>query len=356
MKDDDEGWVRALEIAPPAMEGPVQDQLEELRLRAAGIAPREEPGREKEKEAKEKVKEKAQEVSSEASSSKKKRKKKRSKRKKREKDDPAAEKKELTSGRHPVKASKKDVPELFGGTGLDPRSRERKRVLRKAQKYVTRKGNKKRSRSSRSSSSEGSSHTSPDGPDVEGVFTESKKARAVAERYPGALAWETLVAMRRSLLVATGEEQEEQSLRPTALLYYRYQVAPKVAGPQAREMVNLSSAIDCLLRGQAAQCLDILCQRLKSQESSTQGVHWAVGQQMEIPEPAVSSLAARPELEAAQKQTYAESKTKYMAQRDGGGGKKGDAKGKSKSKGDRFDSQKGDNRGKKAEGKGNEKK
>lgn len=162
--------------------------------------------------------------------------------------------------------------------------------------------------------------------------------------------------MRRSLLHSAGEEQEAQALRPTAMLYFRYQLAHKVVGPQHREMVNLCSAIDSLLRGQPSQCLDILCQRLKAQECNTQGIHWAVGQQMEIPEPATGSLAARPELEEAQKQTYAESKAKWQAQRDGSQGKKGDGKGKSKSgKFERGENNKGE-RGKKGDGKNAEKK
>lgn len=353
--DDEEGWVGGLEAAPRAPEAEAEDQLRGLRHRAAGLAPVDARGGVQDQPERDKEKDKAEKVSSSGSSRRKRKKKKAKKKKEKSKEE---KEKELLSGKHPLKASKKEVQSLFAGTGLDSRVKERRRVLRLAQRYATRKDNKKkRSRSSRSSDSEESSASTVEDHGLEGVFTESKKARAIAERYPGALSWETLVAMRRSLLSSTGEEQEEQMVRPTALLYFRYQLASRVAGPQARELVNLTTAIDCLLRGQAAQCLDVLCQRLKAQEASIQGVHWSVGQQMEIPEPATGPLAARPEIEAAQKQSYAESKTKWAAAQSGSpSGKKGDYKGKGKGKADRGEHPKGENRGKKGDGKAAEKK
>lgn len=140
------------------------------------------------------------------------------------------------------------------------------------------------------------------------------------------------------------------------MLYYRNQLAARVGGPQGREMVNLATAIDCLLRGQVAQCLDVLCQRLKSQEAGVQGMHWSIGQQMDIPEPGLGALAARPEIEAAQKESYADSRTSWMAQK--GGTKKGDGRGKGKGgKYDRADNSKGgDKQNKKGDSKGSEKK
>lgn len=75
----------------------------------------------------------------------------------------------------------------------------------------------------------------------------------------------------------------------------------------------------------------------------------------EIPEPGAASLTARPELEAAQKESYAEARTQWFSQKSGG--KKGDSKGKNKGgKFDRGENAKGDKQGKKSEGKGNDKK
>ena len=100
----------------------------------------------------------------------------------------------------------------------------------------------------------------------DGVFSEETKTRALGERYPGALAMETLMLMR-NLLATAGEEGEEQSTRPIALLYFRSALSRKCSGAQARELLNISSAIDALLRARPAQALDILCQRLKAQET-----------------------------------------------------------------------------------------
>eukprot|EP00438_Fugacium_kawagutii_P021704 Skav224770 [mRNA] locus=scaffold1604:637006:638454:- [translate_table: standard] len=345
----EEDWVTSLEAVSPAVALGEEDQLASLRARAAGLAPRLDAAEVARERGPGRPEDKKEEASSEGKSKKKKRKKKEKKSKGKEDEDDAS----LVNGRHPVRASKKSLATLFAGTAMDPSQKTRKRVLRKAQKFAERKSSKRKKSKSSGDSGSSTSESSGERDALEGVFTEAKKARSIAERYPGALAWETLSAMRRSLLHTTGEEETEAMVRPTALLYYRYQLANRVSGPQSREMVNLATAIDHLLRGQPAQCLDVLCQRLKAQEAGVQGVHWAIGQQLEIPEPGSSSLAARPEIEAAQRESYADSKTQWYSQK--GGGKKGEGRGKGKGgKSEKGDNQKGDR--KKGDGKTAEKK
>ena len=118
----------------------------------------------------------------------------------------------------------------------------------------------------------------------------------IAERFPGSLSYETLSTMRKSLLSTAGEEEQEQSTKPIAVLYYRQVLAKKTAGAQSRELLNLATAIDLLLRGRASHALDVLTQRLKAQESVSQGTQWSVAQRIEVPVAEHTSLLQRSEL------------------------------------------------------------
>lgn len=252
---------------------------------------------------------------------------KKKKKKKKEKKD-----KHILDGRHPGLAGQKAAQEVFGGTALDPRERVRRRVLSKAQKFVSSKRSKSTSGSSNSSSSSSSSLEEVKG--LATVFAEETKIRGVAERYPGALAMESLASMKRSLLTAAGEEQEEGTLKPVALLYYRSVLSKRASGPQAREMLNLSTALDLMLKGRIASAADVIAQRLKAQESVAQGTHWAIAQRLEIPPSEAEGLVARTELQQAQKEDYADARARWRSQSASQG--KGEAKGKGKwQKGDR---------------------
>lgn len=253
---DDEPWTTNL-MTPPREE---VDELAALRARGAGQndgggdlgAELGHPGRQSEESARKKDKKK------------KKKKKERSK-----------EEKQI-SGKHPARAVQKDVTTLFAGTALDPKERVRKRVMRAAQKYAAKK-RAKQSSSSSGSGSTSSSTTSDEGlTTAEGIFAEETKTRAIGERFPGALALETLTMMRQNLLATAGEEGEQQTTRPIALLYFR-NLGRKASGAQARELLNIACALDSLLRGRPAQTMDILCQRLKAQEAVLGGTNWAFG-------------------------------------------------------------------------------
>lgn len=105
----------------------------------------------------------------------------------------------VLNGKRPSRAVQKDHQAMFQGTGLDSRDKVRRRVLRRAKKYAS----KKRARSSSSSDSGSSSSSSTVDPqplESESVFLEESKARTIAERCPGALAMEGIASMRRALL------------------------------------------------------------------------------------------------------------------------------------------------------------
>ena len=76
--------------------------------------------------------------------------------------------------------------------------------MRAAQKYAAR----KKAKQSSSSSGSGTSSTSTTSDEgllaTEGVFSEETKTKAIGDRYPGALALETLMLMRQSLLARGG--------------------------------------------------------------------------------------------------------------------------------------------------------
>eukprot|EP00435_Cladocopium_sp_Y103_P016736 s21_g4.t1 len=332
----EEGWVTSLQTAEGALE---EDQLAGLRRRGEALevpaVPGATPKRSKSPEATEEKKEKKK------------------KKQKKEKDKET----EVVSGRQASKAGQKELKELFAGTGLDPKEKVRRRVVKRAQKYIA----KKRSRRSSSSGSEDGSRSSSTSSttganNTEGVFTEETKARALGERFPGTLALETLGSMRKSLLTTAGEDGESQTTRPVALLYFRNVLSRKTTGPQARELLTLSTAIDALLKGRPAHAVDILCQRVKSQEAVADGTHWAIAQKVELAEAEATALIARGELREARRESYLDSRTQWQSQANSQG--KGQPKGKNKGKQGKEDAPREDRKdeGRKGKGKTSEKK
>ena len=163
---------------------------------------------------------------------------------------------------------------------------------------------------------------------------------------------ETLLSMRRQLLTTSGEDGEEHTTRPVALLYYRSVLSRRVSGPQARELLNLATAIDALLKGRPALTLDIMCQRLKAQEAVANGTAWAVAQKVELASSEAAALIARGELQTAQRESYLDARARWQAQSTSPA--KGNQKGKEKGKSDKDSSMKEDKRedAKKEKGKG----
>lgn len=252
---------------------------------------------------------------------KKKEKKVRKEKRKREDSESGDSSMEKLSGRRPLLASVKKVKSLFAGTGLDGKERVRRRVNHRARKFL-KKGKKDKSSSSQSStSSESRSHQEEDLRD--GVFMETSKAKAVAERYPGVLAQEALQTMGDQLLHERGESSGAANVRPTAFPYYRQQLARKLNGPASREAATLAMSMDFLMKGRPSHAMDVLAQRLKSIEASASGSHWQVCQRMELVPPEQMQIARPVEIRGAQKETYDEARTQWLSTLAPGGKGKG---------------------------------
>lgn len=315
-----------------------EDELAELRRRSAEMAPVI-PGVGKDRRKDEDSEEKE------------------GKKKKKPKKERSKKEKARLSGKRPVSACQKELGAVFGGTGLDPKDRIRRKVLKKARKYLSKKG-RGSSSSGSSSDSESRSKSESTGDAMEereGLFNESNKVRSVAEKYPGALCCEAIRHMRENLMTEEGEEVQSMGPRPVAVKYYRQQLQRRASGPVARDMLNVASALDLILKGKIANAADLLAQRLKSSEATLGGTHWTVSLRMEVPQPENSTIAQKTEVHQAQKENYSESRVAYLASL--GPGRKMDEKG-GKGKGERGVKGKWDNpskgeKGEKGKQKGN---
>ena len=245
----------------------------------------------------------------EKSEAKKKKKKKRRSEERGRSPEKSKEKIDLKSG------ARKELKEVFGGTGLDPDPRFRRRYAVKAQKKT-----KKRKRDSYStgSSSSGKTTTSES---VE-VFEEQQKVRRLSKRAPGVLAALAMREMQTSLLTATGGiwQQDQTAIQPLAVQYFRQSLAPRLQGGPGREGLTLCWAIDLALQGRMAECVDALVQRLKSVEMVSQGSAWQIAQRLEVLPPERPLLSSRGEAKEAIREQKEEQKTRNEA-----------SKGKSKS-------------------------
>eukprot|EP00438_Fugacium_kawagutii_P017193 Skav204496 [mRNA] locus=scaffold1457:91869:106236:- [translate_table: standard] len=329
-----------------------RDDLQALRQRGEALATPAVKEKAKDKDKKEKA-------DSEGSREKKKRKKK-SKSKEKKKDDKAEKskkskkKKEDESsssssgekrldGRRCKAASKKEPRVLFEGTGLDSKERVRKVVARKARRYLRKKG---RSSSSKSGSSGSADDLEEMDFNEDSIFAQSSKVRLVAEKFPGALASQTLGAMRTHLLSEVGTESSTGGLQGVVLPYYRQCLQKKGSGPQQREMLTLASGVEALLCGRVAQAADLMLQRLKSCEQTLAGTHWSVSQRLELLSPEGITVTPVQELQSAQKEAYTDNKTRLQSSYQDGRAPAGKGKHKNDSK------DKGYGKGRKGSGKG----
>ena len=351
-EDGEEGWVRNLEKVEPA-----DDELAALRARGEGLDPIGAPGpaEKDEKREKEKKKErspsrgKKSKKSKKEKSSKKKRKHRsvsrskgsvKAKASKEEKAKKVASTSSSTSpsvqlnGRRPRGAVTKSLEALFSGTGLDPKEKVRRRVMRLAKKAVKKKSKDKSSTDSNSSSTQ----ESPTGlEDMEtALFEGENRVQRVADLCPGALSAQALASMKGSLLQEIGAENSKGELKPIALMYHRQQLARKASGPVLRELLTLALSIDHLLKGRPARACDTLLQRMKAIESVLLGAHWSVAQRLEVTPADSLAMAGREEMVTAQRAAYEESKAKQLAALPDGR-----PKGKSSSKGKEESRQKG---------------
>eukprot|EP00438_Fugacium_kawagutii_P032848 Skav216107 [mRNA] locus=scaffold1946:40388:59628:+ [translate_table: standard] len=231
-------------------------------------------GREKEKSKKKKS-------TSSSSSSKGKKKKKKKKKKKSKKEDenkaggaegdkvsPAAAKektKKLGSRSH----AKKDLEAIYGGTGMDPDQKKRKRIARRVKKAL-RKGK------TTSSSSGSSSESSLEEEKEEILLEDRNKVHRIAQLCPGLLSSLGIEAMRPFLLQlgSTGWETEGSQIPPLLSLYYRTYMCNRLSGGVQREFATLAWLSDLMVQGRIAEALDTAIQRMKAIELVSKGESW----------------------------------------------------------------------------------
>ena len=289
--------------------GPGPDELEGLRKRGENLpGPERRPSRDREEEdppAKKEKKEKKK---------KKKKKEEKDSEKKKDKKQKSEEEEEetYTNGKNPLRAGVKSLSSLFAGTGMDPRERIRNRVLKAAKRYVEKKDKKKESEHNSGSSTSSTASEDKEAP-PSGLFADTSRARSVSERFPGTLCAEAMKAMQESLLLEQGEDNLSPQVRPVAMMYFKQHLSRKASGAAARELLNLSAALDCLAKGKVALAGDILSHSIKSCEASLAGTHFSVSQRMEVPLPDQMTLAQRQEIHNAQQETYKEQRTRYLA-------------------------------------------
>lgn len=282
-REQEDGWVTNLMPIP----GGPPDELPQLRARAEALAEVVPP----EKEAKKKKEDASSSESGRKKKKKKKKKGKKEKDSKKEKDKRGKEEDESIEGKKKKKdgsedevydgsraraCCKKTASALFRGTGLDPKASVWHRVFRRARKHLKNKEKESSSESGSSSSSSGMEQPDPGGA---GIFLSTSKVRRVAELFPGALAAQTLEAMKEQLLTEVGVEQKSEALVGIGVPYFRQFLSRKATGPQLRELLTLLSSVDAILSGKPAAAADMLLQRVNhaNQPSAEHTGQWPRG-------------------------------------------------------------------------------
>ena len=233
---------------------------------------------------------------------------------------------------------------MFRGTALSLRARTRKKVNRRARKFLT----KKRSSSSGSGSSE-ESHDRDLGSAQTPLFGDELKIKGVAERFPGLLAGEALRDIEKMVSIDMGDTAAYgKKWTPRMVRYFRQVLSRRISGAMGRELLTHCSVIDALLAGNVPQALDISLQRIKGLELQAGGTSFQVSQRLEVVPTEVSLLPSRQEISIIQREKNQETKayggTTYQPHQPGKGKpapredrpyyKGKDAKGKGKTKGD----------------------
>lgn len=214
----------------------------------------------------------------------------------------------------------------FKGTGLDPEVKVRNALTKKARKNGKKKKKKKKGSSSESSST--TSTTSSGSGGLEGnaaLFDNERKLKLIYRKYPGVLAGTALAEIRRTLMTTSGTlwDIERGRLPPIFTQYIRQQLGGVMSPAMLQEALTLGQALDGLLQGRIAGCCDLLCQRLKSLESTSRGAHWTVGRQMELVRGEATAMADEAETSEAFKRAREEEKMRSLVSK-GAGGKAGE--------------------------------
>ena len=169
--------------------------------------------------------------------------------------------------------AKKELQAVFGGTGIDPDPKFRRRFTAKAAKRVKKRWKDTSSSSSSRTKSEASSEKSVE------LFAEEQKIRRMGRAAPGALTCAAFRNIQHSLLTGTGGvwNPEEGVIPPIACQYYRQCMQQRLQGGQAREALTVAWTLDLLLQGRVSEACDTLSQRLKSLEMSGERIELGGG-------------------------------------------------------------------------------
>eukprot|EP00435_Cladocopium_sp_Y103_P052472 s637_g16.t1 len=193
---------------------------------------------------------------------------------------------------------------MFRGTALDLSSRVRKKVQRRARRFMK----KKRSSSSQADSSEESRGLGLK-EDFTPLFGDELKIRGVSERYPGLLAGEALRGINRMVSSDMGDTiSSGRQWTPQMVRYFRQVLSRRISGAMARELLTHCSVIDALLEGNIPLALDIGLQRIKGLELQANGTSFQVSQRLEVIPSEVSILPSRQELAIIQRERQQEAK------------------------------------------------
>ena len=222
--------------------------------------------------------------------------------------------------------ARKDPKHLYGGTGLDPEAKLRRKLQKKIKKKL------KKSRNSSSGTSRSSSSSSTGEMDEE-ILEDRSKVQKLAELAPGILTAASIQQMKAYVLQASGStwEADSEIIPPIMSQYVRHYLAPRSSGGLLREMVTLAFVGDLLVQSRPAEALDAVSQRLKSLEMVIGGQPWTSAQKIEIVPPPEPSMSSRAEMQIAQKEARLDSRAKGGATQWEKG--KGKTKGKDKDKG-----------------------
>ena len=218
--------------------------------------------------------EKAKEREGRESSPKKKDKKEKKKKKTKETDEGAKPKE---SSDEELEVGQKALSALYEATGLDPNTKSRNKILRRAKRVGRGKKKKKKkgSKSGGSDDSESDETTTTEEEEDGGLFQTERKLKRLWTKYPGSLAAQSIAEAKQQLVAA-------KSIPPIMTQYVRQCVIPGTSAPMGQEILSVAQAIDNFLVGKAAAGLDLVCQRLKSLENLARGHHWSVGRQLEL--------------------------------------------------------------------------
>ena len=314
--------------------GNEEDELARLRARGAmpGGEAEEEPKGDRSqspKTKKEKKKEKKKDKG--------KKDKEKSGKEKKEKESKKRKKEDNTETEEELEVGQKSLSAIYADTGLDPDTKTREKILRRAQRTGQKKKKKKTSKSG-SSSSSGSSGTGGTAEDTgTGLFSSERRMMSIWRKYPGALACSASQEARQHLISASGVMwgMKKKEVAPVFTHYVRQVLTSQMSPPMMQEAVTLGQALDYLVQGHIAATCDILSQRLKALEAGARGAHWTVSRQMELIKAEAVSIAEDEEARQAAKRAREEERLRGMVSRpqvprgpDANSGGKGGRKGK----------------------------